>query len=85
MGLVTRVVPAGETLEAALGLAATIAIMPPLAVRAARHAVTRAHELPLADGLRLERQLLYQLFGSDDKAEGMAAFLEKRSPAWKGR
>lgn len=85
MGLVTRVVPAGETLDVALGLAAMIASMPPLAVRAARHAVTRADELPLSDGLRVERQLFYRLFGTEDKAEGMAAFLEKRSPAWKGR
>jgi len=85
MGLVTRVVPAAETLDAALELAATIAAMPPLAVRAAKHAVTRADEVALSDGLRAERRLFYRLFGTQDKAEGMAAFLEKRSPAWKGR
>ncbi len=84
-GLVTRVVPAAETLDAALDLAATIASMPPLAVRAAKQAVRQAAELPLSAGLRLERQLFYLLFATDDRREGMAAFLEKRAPAWSGR
>ena len=81
-GLVTRVVPAAETLDAALDLAATIASMPPLAVRAAKDAVRQAAELPLSAGLRHERQLLYLLFATEDRTEGMRAFLEKRPPAW---
>jgi enoyl-CoA hydratase len=84
-GLVTRVVPAAETLTAALDLAATIASMPPLAVRAATDAVRQAAELPLSAGLRHERQLLYLLFATEDRTEGMRAFLEKRPPAWRGR
>ena len=84
-GLVTRVVPAAQTLEAALDLAATIASMPPLAVRAAKDAVRQAAELPLSAGLRHERQLLYLLFATEDRTEGMRAFLEKRPPAWRGR
>jgi len=85
MGLVTSVVPAAETLAAALDLAATIAAMPPLAVRAAKDAVRRAAELPLSAGLRHERQLLYILFATEDRTEGMRAFLEKRPAAWQGR
>jgi enoyl-CoA hydratase len=85
LGLATRVVPAAETIAAALDLAATIASMPPLAVRAAKEAVRQAEELPLSAGLRYERNLMYVLFGTDDKAEGMAAFLEKRPPVWRGR
>jgi enoyl-CoA hydratase len=84
LGLVTRVVPAAETVTAALDLGARIAAMPPLAVRAAKAAVNATQELPLADGLRLERDRFEQLFGTRDQAEGMAAFLEKRTPEWTG-
>ena len=83
-GLVTRVVPADETIAAALELAATIASMPPLAVIAAKEAVNRAEELALEDGLAFERRNFYLLFSSDDQVEGMAAFLGKREPKWKG-
>ena len=84
-GLVTRVVPAADTLDAALDLAATIASMPPVAVVAAKRSVLRAHELSLEAGLDLERREFYLLFASEDQREGMAAFSEKRPPAWKGR
>ena len=84
-GLVTRIVPAGETLDSALDLAATIATMPPVAVRAAKRSILRAGELPLAAGLAFERHEFYLLFASEDQREGMAAFTEKRAPAWKGR
>ena len=85
IGLVARVVPAEETLSAALDLAAAIAAMPPLAVRAAKEAIRAVDELPLSEGLAFERRTFYLLFGSADQREGMAAFLEKRAPAWKGR
>jgi enoyl-CoA hydratase len=85
LGLVSRVVPADETVPAALGLAAEIAAMPPLAVRAAKVAVNQAEELSLQDGLAFERQAFYGLFGTEDQHEGMAAFLEKRPPVWRGR
>jgi enoyl-CoA hydratase len=84
-GLVTRVVPAAETLDAALDLAGAIAAMPPVAVRAAKRSILRAAELPLAAGLAFERHEFYLLFASEDQREGMAAFTEKRTPAWKGR
>jgi enoyl-CoA hydratase len=84
-GLVTRVVPAAETLDAALDVAATIAGMSPVAVAAAKRSVLRADELALAAGLDFERREFYLLFASEDQREGMAAFTEKRAPAWKGR
>ncbi|HEU4673229.1 MAG TPA: enoyl-CoA hydratase-related protein [Candidatus Limnocylindrales bacterium] len=85
IGLVTRVVPAEATVESALELAATIAALPPLAVRAAKEAIERAFELPLAAGLELERRNFYLLFATEDQTEGMAAFAEKRTPSWRGR
>ena len=85
MGLVTAVVPAEATLPAALDLAERIAAQAPLAVRAAKQAILRAFELPLTAGLESERRAFFSLFASDDQAEGMAAFAEKREPAWTGR
>ena len=85
MGLVTAVVPAEATLDAALELAARIAAMPPLAVRAAKEAVKHAFELSLTAGLELERRNFFMLFASEDQREGMAAFAEKRPPTWSGR
>jgi len=85
MGLISRVVPADQTLDAALELAATIAGKAPIAVLAAKEAVRLAEELPLSAGLRHERRAFFALFASDDQREGMAAFVEKRRPEWKGR
>ena len=84
-GLVARVVPAAELLDEALKTARAIAAMPPLAVMAAKELVMAAEELPLAEGVRLERRLFHMLAATEDKAEGMAAFIEKRAPEWKGR
>lgn len=84
-GLVTKVVPAGATVDAGLELAARIAEMPPLAVRAAKRAVRAAAELPLTHGLAAERQAFFALFDTADQAEGMSAFIEKRRAAWTGR
>ena len=85
MGLVSRVVPAETTLSAALELAAAIAAQPPIAVLAAKEAVRLAEELPLSAGLRHERRAFFSLFATEDQTEGMAAFVEKRRPEWKGR
>ncbi len=83
-GLVSRVVPAEATVDAALELAATIATMPPLAVRAAKAAILDASDRPLDDGLARERASFFGLFDTDDQAEGMAAFTQKRPPVWSG-
>jgi enoyl-CoA hydratase len=85
MGLVTTVVPAEATLDVALELAARIAAMPPLAIRAAKESVKRAFEMPLGAGLDVERRNFFMLFDSEDQREGMAAFAEKRPPTWSGR
>ena len=83
-GLVNKVVPVEEYLEAAVKLAEEIANRAPLAVRAGKAMVNQAYETHLTDGLAEERKVFYQLFDSDDQKEGMRAFLEKRDPEWKG-
>lgn len=83
-GLISRLVAREETVPAALGLAAEIAALPPLAVRAAKEAVNRAFELSLEAGLEFERRNFFLLFASEDQTEGMRAFMEKRKPTWKG-
>jgi enoyl-CoA hydratase len=84
-GLVNRVVPAEATVDAALELAARIAALPPLAVRAAKAAIKAADEDGLRAGIAAEREAFFALFDTDDQAEGMAAFTEKRNPTWSGR
>jgi enoyl-CoA hydratase len=84
-GLVSRVVAREQTVPAALDLAAEIAAQPPLAVMAAKEAINRAFELSLEAGLEFERRNFFLLFASEDQKEGMAAFVEKRKPSWKGR
>lgn len=84
-GLVNRVLPVDRYLEEAKRLAAVIATRPPLAVRLAKEAVNMAYETGLTAGLDYERRLFYLLFASEDKREGMRAFLEKRPGAFTGR
>jgi enoyl-CoA hydratase len=84
-GLVARVVPDELVVEDALTLAATIAEKSPVALRLAKEAVNAAYEMGLTDALAHERRLFYLLFASEDQKEGMAAFLEKRKPDFKGR
>jgi enoyl-CoA hydratase len=84
-GLVNRVVPVERCLEEALALGNEIAARPPLAVRLAKEAINNAYETSLSDGLVDERRAFQLLFASDDQKEGMAAFLEKRAPGWKGK
>jgi enoyl-CoA hydratase len=85
LGLVNCVVPVEMYLEKALALASTIASRSPLAVRLAKESVLKAFEMPLGEGLSYERRHYHFLYSSEDKEEGIAAFLEKRPPEWKGR
>ena len=85
LGLVNRVVPVGQYLEEAYRLAASIAAMSPVAARLAKESVNRAFETHLDEGLHFERKNYYLTFASDDQKEGMAAFIEKRKPEFKGR
>ncbi len=85
MGLVTRVVPDEVVLDEARRLAHLIASKPPVAVRLAKEAVLKAFDTTLEVGLEHERRLFYLLFATDDKTEGVRAFLEKRPPSFRGR
>jgi len=85
IGLVNRVVPSGAQLDEALRLANLIAARPPLAVRLGKEAVNQAMEVSLSAGLEFERKLFYLLFASEDKREGMRAFLDKRPGRFTGR
>jgi enoyl-CoA hydratase len=84
LGLVSKVVPVAEYLEDAKRVAREIASKSPVAVRAAKEAVLAALSA-LEQGLAFERKSFYLLFDTEDKKEGMQAFLEKRKPQWKGR
>ena len=84
-GLVSRVVPAKDLLRDARETAGKIADKSPIAVRAAKEAVNRSYETTLREGLLFERRLFDALFATEDQAEGMAAFAEKRSPQFRGR
>lgn len=83
-GLVARVVPAEALLEEAVKVAGKIGTLSAPAVAMAKEAVNAAFELPLREGVRLERRLFLSLFGTEGQKEGMAAFVEKRKPAFRG-
>jgi enoyl-CoA hydratase len=84
-GLVSRVVPAAELIDTAIAAAETICGFSAPSVMMAKEAINRAFETPLADGIAYERRLFHSLFGTEDKNEGMEAFLAKRKPAFKNR
>ncbi len=84
-GLVNRVVPTELYLEEAKTLARKVASKPPLAVRQAKEAVNNVFNDYLDKGLTFERKNFYMLFATEDQKEGMAAFVEKRPPQWKGK
>ena len=84
-GLINRVVPVEAYLREAQRLAAQIAEKAPISVQMAKDAVLKAFELPLQEGLTLERRNFYLLFSTDDQKEGMAAFVEKRKPTFEGK
>jgi enoyl-CoA hydratase len=85
IGLVNKVVPVELLLEEARTMARVIASKPPIAVRFAKEAVLKAANTSLDEGLAFERKSFYTLFASDDRQEGMQAFLEKRKPEFKGK
>jgi enoyl-CoA hydratase len=85
IGLVNRVVPAAELLDAARTMLAGILAQGPLAVAHCIEAVDRGYDLPLDDAMALEASYFGLLSASNDKAEGMRAFLEKRPAQFSGR
>jgi enoyl-CoA hydratase/carnithine racemase len=84
-GLVNQIVGKGRWLTAALELARTIATRAPIATRLAKQAVLLAEEETLAGGLVRERELFERAMATEDRVEGMSAFLEKREPDFQGR
>ncbi|WP_294130864.1 enoyl-CoA hydratase-related protein [Sphingobium sp.] len=84
-GLVSRIVPAADLLDDALKTAAAIAAMPPMAAMINKEMVNIAFETGLAQGLLTERRMFQILTATEDKKEGMTAFVEKRPGVWKGR
>ncbi len=85
LGLVHKVVPAGEALAEAHRVAEALLANGPLALRAVKQAVLRGQDLPLAQGLNLELELFAEVLRSDDAIEGPRAFAEKRPPRYQAR
>ncbi|MDQ4030469.1 MAG: enoyl-CoA hydratase-related protein [Actinomycetota bacterium] len=84
-GLVERVVPDGGHVEAATTIARTIAERSPHAVAVVKELAAQTRDLPLDEGLRREAEGFRRCLASEDGAEGVAAFIEKRAPIWSGR
>jgi enoyl-CoA hydratase len=84
-GLVSRVVPADVLMNEAMTIAENIANLSQHAVMMIKEAINRGFATTLAEGMRFERGQFYSLFATEDQKEGMAAFIEKRRPAFKNR
>jgi enoyl-CoA hydratase len=84
-GLINRVVPVDLYLQEAIKLAVEVAALSPLAVKMAKESVLKAFDSSLEEGLHFERKNFYLLFAAEDQKEGMQAFIEKRTPVFKGR
>ncbi|MHA6258402.1 enoyl-CoA hydratase/isomerase family protein [Sporosarcina sp. CAU 1771] len=85
IGLVNKVVPKGEGMEAGLELARKICKNSPIAIRNIKKAVDEGIELPLVKALEREAELFQELFLTEDVKEGVQAFLEKRKPSFTGK
>ena len=83
-GISSQVCPAGLTVQYALELAEKIAKQAPLAIRAIKQSLKSIHEVTLSQGLKLERQHFVWLAATQDRQEGINAFLEKRKPEFRG-
>lgn len=84
-GLVSRIVPVDDLLDEAKSVAKKIAGMPRATAMLTKEMVNAAYETPLSQGVMLERRLFHSLFATDDKDEGMEAFIEKRTPHFKNK
>jgi enoyl-CoA hydratase len=84
-GLVSRVVPAKKLMDDAMATAVKVAEKSQLTTMAVKEAVNRSYETTLREGILFERRLFHSLFATEDQSEGMAAFMEKRSPQFRGK
>lgn len=85
LGIVSRLLPADQLVDSAMEYATQLANGPTFAIGNIKIATALGIEMPLEAGLALERESVYRLFASEDAAEGLAAFSEKRPAGWKGR
>ncbi|MFO0293117.1 MAG: enoyl-CoA hydratase-related protein [Rhodospirillales bacterium] len=85
MGIASRVVPDADVLPTALSVATEIAALPPIGVQLIKEAILRGADQPLDAALAFERRSFQFLFATDDRKEGIAAFLERRKPDFRGR
>ena len=83
-GLVSRIIPADELIDEAVATASKIAEKGAIAAMATKESVNRAYETTLSEGVRFERRLFHALFSTADQAEGMEAFIDKRTANFKG-
>lgn len=84
-GLVSRIVPVDDLLDEAKAVAKKIAAMPRATAMLTKEMVNAAYETPLSHGVMFERRLFHSLFATEDQAEGMEAFVEKRTPHFKNK
>jgi enoyl-CoA hydratase/carnithine racemase len=84
-GLVTRVVPQEQLMDSAMDMAQTIATNAPISVRLVKQTMQRTYDLDLEAVMQLEVDGMLQCFRSEDLVEGFNAFLEKRTPVYKGK
>jgi len=84
-GLVSRIVPAAELLSEAIKIAERVADMSRPIAMMVKEAVNRAYETTLAEGVRFERRLFHSTFATEDRKEGMAAFIDKRKPVFRNQ
>lgn len=84
-GLVNRVAPADEYMDVALKIAGKVASKSQVAIKLTKDAINKAYEMTLSEGLEFEKRNFFIAFSSEDKAEGMRAFIEKRKAEWKNR
>lgn len=85
IGLISKVVPSAALMLTTKGMAESMARQSPLAMSFAKEAINNGVEMTLEQGLRLEADLYFLLHTTDDRTEGIKAFLEKRPPTFKGR
>ena len=84
-GLLTAVFPDESCPEDVIKIAKEISNKPTIAVQLAKECIMKSYNTTIEDGIQFERRNFYLLFSSEDKIEGMKAFIEKRKPVWKNK